>query len=312
MFLLSNLAFAAGGGGAAAEGDAAMLGDMRTTRVFFHVEYSLALEPVSQGESKEDDTTEFVRQRNELKELYEQMNQISMQISTCGIEDRTKLAEEYSRAKTEYLEASKIRLAVLKQLAEERKIELKPLPEGMVSEDLKTNYINHSLDFDTTRREFFYGDLSLGESFFNSFEKIAEKLKEIGASEDLISFAQKCHTELQGYFKEFKDKNPEYKTVLAHKVIINDFNVIDLFLEMNQLNLKIEPLLNAFIQKGLDELGSEFFEKTANESFVLAAHLSYHVSPSYKEIKEEGGEKLRIEREKSSFVVEGLLQQEQD
>ncbi len=311
MFLLSNLAFAAGGGAAAGEGDMPMLDNMSKTRVFFNAEYSLAFEPVSQGESKEDDTTEFVKQRNELKDLYEQMNQISMQIAESALEDQAELAAKYAELKRMFLEASKKRLEVLKQLAEEGQIELKPLAQGMVSEDLKTTHINHSLDFDTTRRELFYGDLSLGESFFNSFEKIAEKLKEIGANEDLISSAQKCHTELQGYFKEFKEKNPLYKTVLAQKFILNDFSVIDLFLDMNQLVLKIESLSNAFIQRCLKELGHQFFEKFTNKSFVLAAHLSYHVSPSAKEIEEDSVELLRKLRQEA-FVVDGLPEQEQD
>ncbi len=313
MFLLSNLAFAAGGGAAAGEGDMPMLDDMSTTRVFFHAEYSLDLELGSPEGSKEDDTREFVKQRNKLKDLYEQMNRISMQIAKSALKDQAELAAQYFEISIKFFEASQIRLAVLKQLAEEGKIELKPLAQGMVSEDMNTYYNNHSLDFKTTRREFFSGHLLLGDSFPNAFEKIAEKLEEISASEDLISSAQKCHTELQYYVKEFKDKNPQYKTVLAQKFILNDFTVIDLFLEMNQLMLKINSALNAFTQRCLEELGHEFFEKFTNKSFVFVIGLSYHVSPSAKEIEEDVREGLRKLREQyDAFLVEGLSKEERD
>ena len=290
LCLLSNLAFAAGGGAAAGEGDMPILDDKVATKVFFNAEYPLDLELGSPEESKEEGATEFVKQRNELKGLYEQMNQISMQIAESFLGDQSKLVElfsQYSGIRTKFFEASKIRLAVLKQLAEEGKIELKPLPEGMVSEDSNIYYNNQSLDFQTTRRELFHGHLLLGDSLFNSFEKTAEELEKTGASGDFISSAREYLFQLQGYFKEFKDKNPEYKTVLAQKFILNDFTVIDLFLEMNQLILKIDSASNAFIQKCIEKFGPQVFEKFTKKSFLFSVQLRYHVSPSAKEVDEE-------------------------
>jgi|GEM_PF-2733492 len=316
MFLLSNLAFAAGGGAAAGEGDMPKgegdmpkLDDMVATEVFFNAEYPLDLELGSPEE-----LTAFVKQRKELQDLCEQMNQISMQVEESVLGDQSKLVElflQYLKIRANFFEASKIRLAVLKQLAEERKIELKPLPEGMVSENSNIYYNNQSLDFQTTRRELFHGHLLLGDSFFNSFEKVAEELEKTVVSGDFISSVRESLSQLLGYFKEFKDKNPEYKTVLAQKFILNDFTVIDLFLEMNQLILKIDSASIAFIQKCREKFGPQVFERFTKKSFLFTVELRHYVSPFAKKGRQRS-RGMTTKKKGKPFVVEGLLKREQD
>ena len=287
LFLLSNLAFAAGGGAAAEKAKEAILFEKEFC---FEVNYLLAFEA---------DNEEFKKERLVLDSLYEEMmiafDDYKKMIIGCNERDLSKedfleALNNFQDSKTMFLEASIKRLERLKKLAEDGQIKLKFFSKERLGEG--GLFEGDDFKVETTRREIFTGLVVLQipseEDSLKHLEYIETKLQKEGASDGLIALSLESKKRVDTLVQKFNEENSLLvKAVCGEAEVANDFSVLDLLLKINKTGLEIHPIGVSYLEKILEELGFQFIhsqcqEERANTNgiSILDFRLSYYASSS--------------------------------
>ncbi len=261
LCLLSNLAFAAGGG-SAGEGD--------SHSYYFIVEYSKDFE-LKAG-------SEFLQNRTALVSLFKKVSDLAKCLNSSKKESLDSY-KEYMEEKAHLIALSLERLKFLQGLADQGMVTLVSVP---LEEAEKHN-------IKTTRREIFRGSLEVRQPApeANSFAALEEKLRNLELNEEKIQFCKNLQESFLGVLRETYEG---VKDLLAKEgKSVNDFDIIPCLQKM-QKKVSVVSDLAVFAFQGL--LGTVLSFRQISGGLCpseteFALELYYRLSPSSAEREEE-------------------------